>query len=534
MSTDGVALVQKVRLELENGDLYSRHNAIETVAIHWGLGLLALVVLWLQAGSSSELATSTTLWCLALIVVNATVMSGLAVHSWRQRAPMEYTDWWDGIGALVLAGALSGLTTGSGGYRSPIWFIVVVITVYIAAVFVYLRGYVALALLVAMVIASGVVAGDLERADAAYGVAITLSLVVAFLLVKELGRVMYDLIWDTGRKQVSLIRSVVELRGALARAASGDLAMTVQQDDDVEETRELRHSLNETVVGLRALVEQIQQSAEDIARASTSVVGAAQQSAAGAAEQSGTVTETTATIEELAATAAQIAETAGSVARVAQETLTLTEEGRTAVHESVEAMDQIRTVVDDIGASTTGLGERLAQVSHIVSIIDDLSEQTNLLALNAAIEAARAGEHGRGFAVVAAEVRKLAERAQLSTGEIQQIVNEIETHARLTMASSQEGARVAERGSGKAAGAVAALDRIASMVDEATGAADEISIATQQQRSASELVVTAMNQVSEVSRQASAGAEAGVAAAAQLDSLAASLGQTIARFRTTS
>ena len=168
-------------------------------------------------------------------------------------------------------------------------------------------------------------------------------MIVAFMMMKELGRVMYDLIWETGQKQIALVRSVRELRGALARTADGDLATSFDAKDDVEETVELRESLNQTVASLRTLVEQIRQSGEQISRASTSVVGAAQQSAAGAAQQSGTVTETTATIEELAATAAQIAETAGSVARVAQDTLTLTEQGRGAVAESVAAIDQIRS-----------------------------------------------------------------------------------------------------------------------------------------------------------------------------------------------
>ncbi|HEX5017640.1 MAG TPA: methyl-accepting chemotaxis protein [Actinomycetes bacterium] len=530
---DGLDKVEKVRLELENGDLYSKHNGIETILVHWGVALLGIVTLWLINGSlATVLDDSAAVAWLSVVALNSLLMTGLAVYSYRSRMPMEYTDWWDGIGGLVLATALVGLTTTTGGYQSPLWFLVVGAAVYTAAVFVYVRGFVALGLLVVLIVVSGRFADDWQRADVPYAVAIIGSIVLAFLLVKELGRVMYDLIWETGQKQISLLRSVRDLRVALAKAASGDLTTTIEQHDEMEETQELRESLNQTVLSLRSLVEQIRQSGADIATASTSVVGAAQQSAAGAAQQSGTVAQTTATIEELASTAAQIAETAGSVARVAQETMSLTTDGRGAVAESVDAMEQIRQVVGEIGQSSSGLGEKLTQVGQIVAVIDELSEQTNLLALNAAIEAARAGEHGRGFAVVAAEVRKLAERAQQSTSEIQQIVAEIENHTRLTIASSEEGARAVDRGADKAAGVAAALDRIASMVDETTGAAEEISIATQQQRSASEQVVGAMNQVSEVSRQASAGAEAGVEAAAQLDALAAGLGATISRFRT--
>ena len=145
-----------------------------------------------------------------------------------------------------------------------------------------------------------------------------------------------------------------------------------------------------------------------------------------------------------------------------------------------------------------------------ITVIEEISQQTNLLALNAAIEAARAGEHGRGFAVVAAEVRKLAERAQVAASDI----GDVAAHS----------VEVAEKSG-------SLLKELVPMIQKTAQLCQEVAAASREQQSGVEQITHAMSRVDHVTQRNSASAEELSATAEELSGQAGAQQKLVAYFR---
>ena len=164
-----------------------------------------------------------------------------------------------------------------------------------------------------------------------------------------------------------------------------------------------------------------------------------------------------------------VSEAANIAQTISQETTRFAETGSELLAASVAISSAISEQVSRTSGLIGQLNEQSKSIEAIVSTISSIAEQTNLLALNAAIEAARAGEQGRGFAVVADEVRQLAARTSLSTGEIASVVQKNRELTAQITGNINEVATSAQRGKeqiGEVSGVMSQIEQGAINVTE--------------------------------------------------------------------
>ncbi|MAA72528.1 MAG: hypothetical protein CL679_12480 [Bermanella sp.] len=270
-------------------------------------------------------------------------------------------------------------------------------------------------------------------------------------------------------------------------SGKGDLTKRMPRFGN-DEIGRLSHSFNRFLSGMQSLMKRIQVVALEVNSASGQLQEGAQDSLTNSEHYARSMEMVSTANHEMGLA---IQEVSTNTQQVSEEAKHSDQTAKQVSKDFHRAMQEIELLADNVMKSGLVIQEIVSETTNIASVLDvikGIAEQTNLLALNAAIEAARAGEQGRGFAVVADEVRTLASKTQQSTGDINNMIENLRDGVNKAVESMKEGEERAtstveyakkseENLSHISSSLVSISDRIlqvASAIEEQTSVIDEI------------------------------------------------------------
>ncbi|WP_449434901.1 methyl-accepting chemotaxis protein [Pseudomonas putida] len=247
--------------------------------------------------------------------------------------------------------------------------------------------------------------------------------------------------------------------------------------------------------------------------------------------QRGEIEQVATAMNEMTATVQEVARHASQAARSADSTDQQALHGQQVVVRAVSAIDVVALDIEHAVQVMARLQDASKGINSVLGVIRGVAEQTNLLALNAAIEAARAGEQGRGFAVVADEVRTLSSRTQHSIGEIQAVIEQLQTDASEAAAVMQQSHARAQDSVDQAHQVTGALQEITRAVTSINDMNAQIASAAEEQSAVSDEINQNVVNINDVADRVTDSASQTAQASSQLARLAVELQGLVGQFK---
>lgn len=314
------------------------------------------------------------------------------------------------------------------------------------------------------------------------------------------------------------------------KVGQGDLTQKIEQLRS-DELGHLARYLNEMVDNLAEISRQAVEATENLNATTSELQASSQQQVASTNEQSAAIQQITATLDEITQSGGQISERAKAVATAAESASTASKSGLNAVSDTTKVMEAIREQAETVAENIVELTEKTQSVGEIIATVNDIAERSNLLALNAAIEASAAGEHGQSFTIVADEIKNLATQAKDATGQVKNLLGDIQQGISAAVMQTEEAVKRAETGKEQTAETEKTIRNLAESVEQSVATFEQIVAATNQQQVGIEQVTRSVQNIREAGEQVAAGTKELERTSASLGALSSQLKQTVTRYQ---